>query len=60
MFESGFPDGVDGGVVCHALVSRLQVPRVPWDLLLLVENVVLLTDPPPGAQWSATILVTGG
>ena len=50
MFESGVPDVVGGGVVCHVFVSRLQVPRVTWDLLLLVESVVLPTDTPPGTQ----------
>ena len=60
MFGSGVLDGVGGGVVCYIFVSQLRVPRVPWDLLLLVESVVLPTEPPPGAQWGATILVTGG
>ena len=36
------------------------MPRVPWDILILVDSVVLPTDPPPGAQWGAAILVTGG
>ena len=40
MFGSGVPDSVFGGVVCHVFVSWLQVPRLPWDLLLLVESVV--------------------
>ena len=60
MFESGVPDGVGGGVVCHVSVSRFRVPRLPWYLLLLVESVVLPTDPIPGAQWGAEILVTVG
>ena len=60
MFRSGVPDVVGGGVVCHIFLSRLQVPWLPWDLLLLVESVVLPTDPPPGDQWVSVILVTGG
>ena len=60
MFGSGVLEGVGGGVVCHVFVSRLRVPQVPWDLLLLVERVLLPTEPPPGAQWGAAILVTGG
>ena len=55
MFGSGVLEGVGGGVVCHILVLQLQVPRVHWDLLLLVESVVLPTDPPPGGQWGAAI-----
>ena len=47
-------------MVYHVYVSRLRVPRATWNLLLLVESVVLTTDPPPGAQWGAAILVTGG
>ena len=49
MFESGVPDGVGGGVVCHIFVLHPLVPQVPGDILLLVENVVLTNDPPPGA-----------
>ena len=60
MFESGVPDGVGGGVVCHVFVSLLRFLRVPWDLMLLVERVVLPTDPTPSAQWGTAILVTGG
>ena len=60
MFGLGVLDGVGGGMVCHVFVSRLRVPRVPWDLLILVESVVLPTEPPPGAQWGAAISVTGG
>ena len=60
MFGSGVGEGVVGGVVYHVLVSRLRVPHVTWDLWLLVESVVLPTKTPPGAQWSALILVTGG
>ena len=60
MFESGVPKSVGGGMVCHIFVSRLRVTRVPWDFLLLVERVVLTTDPPHGAQLGAAILVTGG
>ena len=60
MFESGVPDGFGGGMVCHVFVSRIRVPQVPWDILLLVESVVLPIDPPPGAQYSAAISVTGG
>ena len=59
MFGSGVTGGVGSGVVCHVFVSRLRVPRVSWGILLLVESVVLPTDPPPGAQWGAAILVTG-
>ena len=57
---SGVLDSVGGGVVCQVFVSRLRVLQVPWDLLLLVESVVLPTEPPPGAQWGAAISVTGG
>ena len=60
MFGSGVTDGVGCGVVYHVFVSRIRVPRVPWDLLILVESVVLPTEPPPGAQWGAAILVTRG
>ena len=51
---------VGGGVVFHVFLSRICVPRVPWDRQLLVESVVFSTDPPPGAQGGAAILVTGG
>ena len=47
-------------MVCHVLVSRLHVTWVPWDLWLLVESVVFPTEPPPGSQGGAAILVTGG
>ena len=47
-------------MVCHVLVSRLHVTWVPWDLRLLVESVVFPTEPPPGAQGGAAILVTWG
>ena len=62
MFESGMPASVGGGggVVCHVFVSRLLVPRVPWDLLLLVDSMVLPNGPTAGAQRGAEILVTGG
>ena len=60
MLESGVPGGVGGGVVYHVFVSRLQVMRVPWDILLLVESVVLPIDPPPVNQRCAAISVTGG
>ena len=60
MFRSFVPDGVGGGVVCHGFLSRLRVLRVPWDILILVESVVLPTDPLPGSQWDAAILVTCG
>ena len=39
--------GVGSGVVCHVFLSRLHVPRVPWELRLLVESVVFPTDSPP-------------
>ena len=60
MFGSGVSDVVGGGMVCHVFVSRPGVPRVPWDLLLLVESLLLPNDPPPSAQWGAAILVTRG
>ena len=59
IFGSGVTDGVGSGVVCHIFVSQLQVPQVTWDLLLLVERLVLPTDPPTGSQWGAVISVTG-
>ena len=46
-------------MVCHVFVSRICVPQVLWDRQLLVERVVFPTEPPSGAQWGATILVTG-
>ena len=46
-------------MVCHVFVLRLRVPRVPWDIRLLEESVVLPTEPPPGAQWGDAILLTG-
>ena len=46
----GLGASVGGGVVL----------RLPWDLQLLVESVVFPTEPPPGAQGGAAILVTGG
>ena len=60
MFESGVPDGVRAGVESHIFVLHPLVPQVPGDILLLVESVVLPIDPPPGAQYSAAISVTGG
>ena len=59
-FWLGVGVGVGGGVVCHVLVSRLRVTQVPWDFWLLVESVVFPTEPPPGPQGGAAILVTGG
>ena len=59
-FWLGVGAGVGGGVVCHVFVSRLRVPRVPWDFRLLVESVVFPTEHPPVAQGGAAILVTGG
>ena len=49
-----------GGGVCHVFVSRLHVPQVPWERRLLVERLLFPTNPPPGAQGGATILVSGG
>ena len=49
-----------GGVVCHVFVSQIIVPQVPWERRLLVEIMVFPTDPPPGAQGGAAILVNGG
>ena len=46
-------------MVCNVFMFWISVPQVPWDLWLLVESVVLPTEPPPGAQWGAAILVTG-
>ena len=43
------PDGVRAGVESHIFVLHPLVPQVPGDILLLVENVVLTNDPPPGA-----------
>ena len=60
MFWSSVGSVVAGGVVCHALVLQILVPREPWDFRLLAESVVLPTEPPPGAQGGALILVTGG
>ena len=40
---------VAGGVVFHAFVLRLLVPRDPCDLRLLVESVVFPIEFPPGA-----------
>ena len=50
MSGSGVPEVVGGGMVCHVFVSRLQVPRVPWDLLILVHSVVFPNGPLPGSQ----------
>ena len=60
MFCLGVTEGVGGGMVCHVFVYQLQVTRVTWDLRILVESLVLPTDPTPGAHWDAAILVTGG
>ena len=60
MFWSSVGSIVAGGVVCHNFVSRLFVLWEPWDLQLLVESVVFPTKSPPGDQWGAAILVTGG
>ena len=46
--------------MCYVFVLQLRVPQVPWDLILMVESVVLSTDPSPGNQWGAAISVTGG
>ena len=50
---------VSGGVVCQVFVSRLLVPREPFERRLLVDIVVFPTDPPPGVQGVAAISVTG-
>ena len=59
MFWSSVVPVVISGVACHAFVSRLLVPREPFDLRLLVESVVLPTEFPPGAQGGSEISVTG-
>ena len=51
---------VADGMACHAFVSWILVPQEPCDHWLLVEIVVFPTQFPPGAQWGAAILVTGG
>ena len=48
-----------GGVVCHGFESLLLVSQEPCDRRLLVERVVLPTDPPPGVQGGADISATG-
>ena len=48
------------GVAYHAFVSRLLVYQEPCDRRLLVESVVFPTEPPPGTQGWAEILLTGG
>ena len=50
---------VSGGVVCQVFVSRLLVPREPFERRLLVDIVVFPTDPPPGVQGGYAISETG-
>ena len=60
MFWSSVAPVVAGGVVCHAFVSWLLVPREPCDCRLLVESVVFPTEFPPDEQGGAAVSVTGG
>ena len=48
-----------GGVVCHGFESLLLVLREPCDRRLLVDRVVLPTNPSPGSQGEADISATG-
>ena len=47
-------------MVCHVFVLRICVLQVPWDLWLLVEIMMLPSEPPPSAQRDAEISVNGG
>ena len=46
--------------VYHVFVSRLCVPRVPWERRILVESVVFPTKSPPVTHGGAEISATGG
>ena len=56
---SSFFSVAAGGVFCHGFESPLLVPREPCDRRLLVDMVVVPTDPPPGVQGGADISATG-
>ena len=51
---------IGGREVYQVLVLQLLVLQSPWGLRLIVDSVMLPTDPPPGTHGGANISETGG